>query len=434
MSNFSGILGADEIKFMRIAIKTLGCRSNRYESDRIFEELIRLGHSAYEMNEGADEFLRRYGGDVDVLIVNTCTVTHIADRKSRQAMRSFKNACPGVRIVAFGCGVNVGECDDLEEIDFLAKSREEVMEYIGGDEICSYQGREHAGLRTRALIKIQDGCNNFCSYCIIPQARGRERSFLSEEILKEAVAKEAAGFKEIVLTGINIGRWKEGAMDLADLFEKLLERTSSVRFRVSSIEPENFSSKFYALFASGRFCPHIHMSLQSGSDSVLNRMRRKYNCAEFEEICNKFRAEVPDIGLTTDVIVGFPGETDTEFAETCEFVRRVGFLKTHVFPYSVREKTAAAYMEGHVAADVKKKRAAELRAISVEVGREFMKRWIGNEYSVLAEECFDGVCKGYTMNYIPVAFEAGDDVVNKLVDVRLRELVDGRVRAQLLKS
>lgn len=415
---------------MKIAIKTLGCKSNRYESDQLFEKLSGA-HEVFELNEGVSTFQRRAQTDFDIAVVNTCTVTHVADRKSRQAIRSLKSANPSCKVVVFGCGSNVAREDyeAIEEVDLIASDVNEVVNYVrevGGES--DYKGDVADGVRTRGVVKIQDGCNNYCTYCIIPRARGPEVSFDRDVILEEVRRKEEAGFREIVLTGIIISNWGRGEMDFVDLVEYLIKNTSFVRFRISSIEPQNFSDKFVKLLGNDRVCPHVHMSLQSGSDSVLIRMRRKYDVALYREVCDRLREGVPDIGLTTDVIVGFPGESDEEFEETCEFVRDVGFLKMHVFPYSRRKDTAAFHMKDQVPEDVKKARASRLRKISDELGEAFIESAMGNEYDVIVEKCEDGVSTGVTPNYIPVQFSCTEAVkVGDVFRIRLEKQKRGRL-------
>ncbi len=396
---------------MKIAIKTLGCKSNRYESDRLFVDLA----ANCEVVEAGSQ------RDLDFIIVNTCTVTHVADRKSRQAIRSLKKQNPQAKVLVFGCGTNVDKksYEEMEEIDFIAKDRQEIFDFIKAN------GKEEmpflSGLRTRALVKIQDGCNNFCSYCIIPLARGPEFSYPSKKILEEVQQKERLGFKEIVLTGINIGQWREKDMELHDLLKMLIDQTKNVRFRISSIEPKNFSPKFFELFGTGRLCPHMHMSLQSGSDTILKRMRRNYDTAEFLEICEKFYASSKDMALTTDIIVGFPGETEAEFEETLEFVKKARFAKIHVFPYSRRRNTVAYMMPNQIPEKTKKERAEILRKLADELALEYKKSLIGREYEVLVEEVVDGVAKGYTPNYVMVKFEAGDIAPNEFVKIKLEQ-------------
>jgi threonylcarbamoyladenosine tRNA methylthiotransferase MtaB len=424
---------------MNIAIKTLGCKANRYESDKIFA-VAKGRHRVFNAGGLVRGLAGRLAGGLagglvrpDIIIVNTCTVTHVADRKSRRAIRSLKSANPSCKVVVFGCGPNVAREDfeAIKEVDEVFGNVDEVIEFIeklgalkddlkasGGDD----GSGNNDGLRTRAVVKIQDGCNNYCAYCIIPRARGPEVSFDKDKILREVRRKEANGFREIILTGIIMSNWKQDGMDFPDLIEFLLKNTSSVRFRISSIEPQNFSDKFVRLFLNDRVCPHVHMSLQSGSDSVLERMRRKYDVALYLDVCRRLREAVPDIGLTTDVIVGFPGESDEEFEKTCDFVRDIGFLKMHVFPYSRRKNTAAYHMEDQVSEDVKKKRACKLRAISDELGMAFVNGLLGNEYDVIVETCENGVCTGVTPNYIPVQFScSGENLVGKIFKLRLEK-------------
>lgn len=417
----------------------MGCRANRYESDRLFE-ILSENHDVFAFDKE----------NCDVLVVNTCTVTGSADKKSRQAIRSYKRANPKCKIIAFGCGANVSEeaYAKMEEVDFVFRKREAIIKFVksftkelGSKRINTKpENRFNRGFRTRALIKIQDGCNNFCSYCIIPRARGCEVSFSSKAIIAEAKEKEAAGFKEIVLTGINIGQWKEGAKNLEDLIEILLKNTSSVRFRISSIEPKNFNENFYKLFEDPRLCNFVHMPLQSGSDSVLKRMRRNYDTAKFLKICKKLQNHVPDIGLTTDVIVGFPGESDEEFKETCCFVKKIGFFKMHVFPYSKRKNTAAYFMEDQVPSEVKARRAKHLRKLSDEMALDFKRALLGKEYEVLVEKLEGRTHIGLTDNYIPVQFSCAkgkskwstNNLLNEFVKVKLESVdLKGKIKGTI---
>ncbi|MFA7686121.1 MAG: tRNA (N(6)-L-threonylcarbamoyladenosine(37)-C(2))-methylthiotransferase MtaB [Candidatus Gracilibacteria bacterium] len=419
---------------MFILLKTLGCKANRYESDKLCELLLGRGDEVRQLSEGV-RTLSFDSKAVDVLVVNTCTVTQVADRKSRQVVYGLKRLYPSLQVIVFGCGSNVAPEDykKLEGVDFVAKNTKEVFEIIEKLDHRNNLGKSSLK-RTRALVKIQDGCDNFCTYCIVPKARGRERSFSSKSILKEVKTYEKEGYKEIVLTGINIGEWEEDSLNIADLLEILIQNTKSVRFRVSSIEPKNFSPKFYTLFKTGRLCPHMHMSLQSGSDSVLGRMRRNYLTKEFLEICNKFKKAVPDIGLTTDVIVGFPGETEKEFEETCKFVKKIGFLKIHVFPYSKRKDTAAYYMKDQIPEIVKKQRAEKLRKIADKMSTDFKKTLLGKTYEVLAENPHGKIYKGFTPNYIPVQFLYTEErpITREIVEVTLKKLQkDGTVLGEI---
>lgn len=428
---------------MLILLKTLGCKSNRYESDRLFERLSKLGHKVVEVNEGTRSFvlgdLREHDRKIDIYIVNTCTVTQVADRKSRQAIFGFKSVNSDGVVIIFGCGSNVDKNDynKLKGVDFVAKDASEVLKIIKkiDAEKSEHSKRiscdnfiplEDSSMRTRALVKIQDGCNNFCSYCIIPRARGREVSFTVENILADVKRLEKQGYKEIVLTGINIGEWRgDKEMNIADLIETLIENTKTVRFRISSIEPKNFSAKFFKLFKTGRLCPHIHVCLQSGSDSILKRMRRNYLTKEFADLCAKFRKSVPEIGITTDVIVGFPGETEKEFTETCKFVKKIGFLKVHVFPYSKRKNTPAYYMENQIQESVKKLRAEKLRKISETAATKFKKTLLGKTYEILVEKPKGNLYHGFTPNYASVQFLYSERsvIVNTVLKLRLSKLL-----------
>jgi len=416
---------------MRIFLKTLGCKANRYESDKLRELLIERRHDVKEFDDGMKI-------PIDVLVVNTCTVTHVADRKSRQAVYGVKHLYPQCKVIVFGCGSNVSpdEYKKLNGVDFVAKTPDEILEIVGKivekfETTKFYSNSDISELkRTRALLKVQDGCNNFCAYCIVPRARGREVSYPVKDILEKAKKLEKEGYKEILLTGINIGKW-EGefsgkTLKFVDLIKLLIDKTKNIRFRISSIVPKDYSLKFCKLFSTGRLCPHLHMSLQSGSDSVLKRMHRNYSTKEFLEICEKFKKAVPDIGLTTDVIVGFPGETEKEFSETCKFVQKIGFLKIHVFPYSKRKNTAAYYMKNQIPEDVKNSRAEILRKISEKISINFKKALLGKTYEVLVENPGGKYYRGFTPNYIPVQFlyTGGRAIVKDFVKIRLVKILN----------
>lgn len=400
---------------MKVAIKTLGCKANRYESDRLIEDLAAkcsFVDPSYE---------------AEVYVVNTCTVTHAADRKSRQAIHLFRNRHPGAKILAFGCGprVDLESYKKIRGVDFVALERVEIQKYV--EELA----RRHTDLtvdnhfRTRAAVKIQDGCDACCSYCVIPQARGRQRSFPVEEILLEIKRKEKQGFQEIVLTGINIGTWRgEKGLELADLISLILEKTRLRRVRLSSIEPQNYSQKFIDLLRNPRFCAHMHMSLQSGSDEILKAMRRKYDSVLYFDVCERFRAACPDIALTTDVIVGFSGETEQYFDETVEFCKKVKFSKIHVFPFSRRKKTVAWFLSDQVPVKTIMARSKRLRALSDELQKEFYKKQIGKNMEVLFEGNFvDSYFEGLTSNYIRVRALSTEDVKYTFKNVLLKKVV-----------
>jgi threonylcarbamoyladenosine tRNA methylthiotransferase MtaB len=426
---------------MRMAIKTLGCRANRADSDRLAEKIIAWGGDGVEVFEfnNADDRI----DDVDVCLVNTCTVTHVADRKSRSATSVFRRVYPSAKIVVLGCGPRVDRSgyEKSESVDFVASEPEEVLKFL--EELGCDRGKSKAGVRgerTRAVLRIQDGCNNFCTYCIIPFARGREKSVPADEVLTDLHEKVSAGFKEIVLTGINIGNWEDsanGCKNLAVLIMRILDETSLERLRLSSIEPQNFVSEFEELLApekyAGRFCPHLHMSLQSGSDSILKAMKRRYDTLLYKKVAHKLRELSPGIALTTDVIVGFPGETDENFQESFDFVREIGFAKVHVFPYSKRVGTKAALMDGQVPEQAKKQRAKKMQDLSDELREEFFESQVGQVMPVLFEQKVRGrtdFWEGFTPNYIKVRVCFDGDLLNEIADVRLGRLADGGDRAK----
>lgn len=440
---------------MKIAIKTLGCKSNRADSDKLVERTLsefKDGVSVIEVNYSKDcpDDL-----DVDVCLINTCIVTHVADRKSRSAGYHLKKIYPNAKIVVFGCGpkVDFKGYTNLKKVDFVSSDEKEIFEYLKKIYKESLKSNSNVLLkknlanerlskeRTRAVIKVQDGCNNFCTYCIIPFARGRERSFPLKSVLDEAKKICKKGFKEIILTGINVGSWSEKGRNrkdkkgLANLIIKILNDTTIERLRLSSIEPQNFTENFKKLFTSpkykNRFCPHMHMSLQSGCDSILKAMRRNYSTNLYKKVVRELKILAPDIALTTDVIVGFPGETESNFKETYEFVKEIGFAKVHVFPYSKRTGTVAALMDNQVPEEIKKERASELQKLSDKLRKEFFDKQIGRIYPVLFENKIRNEWKGFTANYIPVKLEAkrkagiktGSNLQNQILNVKLKKVV-----------
>jgi len=444
---------------MKIAIKTLGCKSNRADTDQLIDGIFyAFGEnvSIVDINNASD-CLDNFG--VDVCLVNTCTVTHIADRKSRASASHLKKIYPDAKICVFGCGpkVDKNSYEKLNGIDFVGITIDEVLKYLKSvfkalpkEKSNVLFTRNPVGIRTRAVMKVQDGCNNFCTYCIIPFARGRENSFPMKDVLNEAKKICEQGYKEIVLTGINIGNWREKVenreLDLGDLIIKILDTTSIDRVRLSSIEPQNFSESFEKLLKdpkySSRFCPHLHMSLQSGSDDVLKAMRRHYDTKLYKKVARKLKKLAPEIALTTDVIVGFPGETDDNFKESYEFVKAIGFAKVHVFPYSKRSGTVAALLPNQIPDDVKKSRARKLQKLSDELRLKFFEAQIGRFYPVLIEnQNSKKEWLGLTPNYIQVRIQgcvnsknihSKENLQNKIVNVKLVELKDGFVKGIII--
>ena len=408
-----------------VAFLSLGCKVNAYETESIKEMFKNAGYEIRQFNEAAD-----------IYIVNTCTVTNIADRKSRQMLHRAKKLNPEAVVVAVGCYVQAPqsklEDDDLVDILVGTRGKSSVLdlveEYIRSNKERDFkhsvvkEGEENkdwsydsgevnaAGGKTRANIKIQDGCDQFCTYCIIPFVRGRIRSRDMESIIEETERLARAGYKEMVLTGIHIGSYGrdiDGESRMLALLTKLNEVEGDFRIRLGSVEPRLITEEFLqGLVKLKKVCPHFHLSLQSGSKAVLKRMNRHYSADEYLTSVNLLKKYYDRPGITTDIIVGFPGESDEEFEETAAFVKKVGFLKVHVFPYSKIDGTYAAKMSEQVAPEIKKKREDRLIAICEEVSKEYLDSFNGDSERVLLEEEIKGredYILGHTDRYIEVA-------------------------------
>lgn len=394
---------------MKIALKMTGCKNNRYELDQV------LLWAAKNNVEIADET------KADFCVINTCTVTHTADKKSRQLIRKTKHQNPNLKTIVFGCAARMQEKNfkQIKEIDYLVPDLMSVLQLLEEQiDVCpeilrsALDGNEtNSPQRSRALVQIQDGCENYCSYCIIAAARGRSKNRPVNDIIDEILRHEKTGFNEVVLTGINIGAYgcsittKPDESKLADLLQTILDETKIQRIRLSSMGPEYFNgsgrrsaSPTIEILKNPRICRHIHLSVQSGSDTVLKRMRRNYTTTQMDEIIQKLQKEIPGIAITADVIVGFPEETDTEFQETLDFVKRNQLAKVHVFPYSIRRGTLAEKMEP-LPDDVKKKRAKKLQAIADKLRKEFIKKQIDTKTSVLWETPHEGLSDNYLRVY-----------------------------------
>jgi threonylcarbamoyladenosine tRNA methylthiotransferase MtaB len=355
----------------RIAFKTLGCRVNLYETDALASRFKAAGYEIV----GADS-------DADVFVVNTCTVTNTSDQKCRQAIHQIRRKHPESLIAVTGCMVNHKKEELLQSgiadyvIDNERKSalfdiidehfRNGYCDPEGYDrDLFSYQPAFDT-FHTRSLIKIHDGCNNFCSYCIIPMVRGRATSRPAENIYNNVREVVVHGFKEVVLTGVNMGRYQHESTNFEQLVENILNIDGDFRVRVSSIEPDQFSDRFLSLLQHEKLAPHMHICLQSGSDDTLKRMHRFYTVAQFRDMCQRIKAVRPDFNLTTDIIVGFPGETEITFKESCDFAREIGFSHIHTFKYSVRTDTKAATMPDQIPEKTKSERSEIMRQISLE--------------------------------------------------------------------
>ena len=379
----------------------------------------------------------------DIIIVNTCTVTNIADRKSRHMLRKVKEENKNAIVVAVGCYVQVAseKVNKIEEIDLsignvekrdivnivenYIKEKEKITEIadINQEKEFLEFGSITFSEKTRATIKIQDGCNNFCTYCLIPYARGRIRSRKKENIIDEVTKIAQKGIKEIVITGIHIasyGKDFENNYKLIDLLEDLNKIEGIQRIRLGSLEPTIITEEFaIRLSKLEKICNQFHLSLQSGCDETLKRMNRKYTCDEFREVTKILRKYFKDVNLTTDIIVGFPGETDAEFNKTFEFLKEIKFYKMHIFKYSPREGTPAAKMPNQVDGNIKEQRSQKLIKLSDQNQLWYNQKYIGKPVEVLFEEEKDGIWSGYTKNYIKVNFKSSKNLENQLVTVKI---------------
>ena len=412
---------------MKIAFHTLGCKVNQYESEAMKEQFANLGHIVV----GEKDF-------ADVYIINTCTVTGLADRKSRQYIRKMKKKNPNSIIAVTGCYVqtNPDQVEKIGEVDIIAGTNEKhkLAEYIfehkkdskdryvkDYEDLIEY---EEMGIitgmesRTRAYIKIEEGCDRFCSYCVIPYARGPVRSRNKQEILKEAKQLVESGFKELILTGINTALYD----DLEGLLEDLDNMKGDFRVRLSSLEPTVINALYVKkLFKYKRLCHHLHLSLQSGSDNILKAMKRRYDRFEYLEIVKTLREFDPFYGITTDIIVGFPGELKEDFKDSVEMIEKVEYGRVHVFKYSKRPKTLAEKMKDQIEPHIKKDRSEKLILAGYEGSKKFFEKNCGRIEKVLFEEATldKKYITGYTNNYIKAWTEFDENILNEFADVKI---------------
>nr|WP_307990158.1 tRNA (N(6)-L-threonylcarbamoyladenosine(37)-C(2))-methylthiotransferase MtaB [uncultured Niameybacter sp.] len=429
----------------RIATYTLGCKVNQYDTEAVVELFKKEGYEEVTFDEMAD-----------VYVVNTCTVTHLSDRKCRQMLRKTKKLNPNSVLVAMGCyaqaageqiKIDVPEVDLIvgtnkrnEMIDLVEKYKmnQEDYNYVG--DIMDVEEFEelrisNMGEHTRAYLKIQEGCNNYCTYCIIPYVRGKIRSRKIENVIGEAKRLIEAGFKEIILTGIHVASYGKdlGNTSLIEAIRAIHDLEGLERIRLSSIEPVVVTPEFLeAIKALPKLCHHFHLSLQSGCDTVLRRMNRKYTTQEYKESVEALREIWPDVAITTDIIVGFPGETEEEFNQTLQFAKEIGFAQVHLFPYSMREGTVAAKMKDQIDSGIKDERLKRLKEITLASQEDFINQFIGTDMEVLFEKDEMGKSHGYTSNYIKVEIPSKEDLVNTIhtvhIEGRQGEVLEGNVK------
>ena len=416
---------------MKIAIYTLGCKVNQYETQAMERELLRRGHT-----------LAGFDGPADAYIVNTCTVTAVSDKKCRNIIRRARHSAPTAVVAVCGCyaqtdpgavaalGVDLvsgsaGRMEFLDRLEGLLQSREgpvvEVDKALSRRDFERLSAGRAAG-RTRAMLKVEDGCVKFCAYCIIPYARGPVRSLPLDEAAEQARRLAEEGYREVVLTGIEISSWgrdlKTG-QTLADLIEAVCAAAAGLRVRLGSLEPRTVTEDFCRRCAAlPNLCPHFHLSLQSGCDDTLKRMNRKYSTARYFESVELLREYFGDPGITADLIVGFPGETEAEFTRTLAFAERCSFSAMHVFPYSRRPGTPAAAMPDQVPKGEKEERARRAIALAARMERRWLEGQVGRTLPVLFEEEKDGRWQGHAPNYALVRAK-GEALHNRLLDVEI---------------
>ena len=434
---------------MRYAIYTLGCKVNQYETQALETELLRRGHTLVPFEDEADAY-----------IINTCTVTAVSDRKSRNAIRRAKKRNPAAVVAVCGCyaqtapedvaalgvdlvsgtGDRLGFLNEVERLSGLVRAEAELVPEMLVDNIMTHRSFEQlpaGGLegRTRAMLKVEDGCVNFCTYCIIPYARGPVRSLPLPAAVAQAEKLARDGYREIVLTGIEISSWGHEFRDgtgLIDLVEGVCRAAPELRVRLGSLEPRTITEDFCRRAAAlPNLCPHFHLSMQSGCDGVLKRMNRKYDTARYYESVTLLRGFFDRPAITTDLIVGFPGETEEEFTATLEFVEKCAFSAMHIFPYSRRTGTPAAKMADQVPNAVKEERAARAGALAARLKAAYLEQWVGASLPVLFEEEKDGLWRGHAPNYVEVMAH-GEALHNVIRDVNITELHGDGLFGQVL--
>ena len=426
---------------MRVGIYTLGCKVNQYETQAMEQELLRRGHELVSFESVADAY-----------IVNTCSVTAVSDKKSRQMLRRCRRLNREAVVAACGCYVQThadeaatldvdivaGTNDHMAFLDLVEQAYEEKRRYTLLDdalrrrqfEVLAPGGQEG---RTRAMLKVEDGCTNFCTYCIIPYARGPVRSLPVDIACQQVAALREEGYREIVITGIEIssyGRDLAGDVTLIDLLEAISPVAGEMRLRLGSLEPRTITEDFCRRAAKlPNLCPHFHLSLQSGCDATLKRMNRKYDSARYYESVRLLKAYFDGVAVTTDLIVGFPEETEEEFLETLSFIRRCGFAQMHIFPYSVRPGTKAAAMRQLTGA-VKEKRAARAAEVAEEMHRDYLQSCVGKVFPVLFEQEKEGRFAGHAPNYMEVLAK-GEGLHNVVRNVEITAVENGSLVGEI---
>ncbi len=435
----------------KIFITTLGCKINQYESASFLSGLTDKGYIPVKKSP-----------DADIIIINTCCVTAKAAAQSRQEIRKAIRNNKEAKILVTGCYAQL-DCDviqDMEEIRsahaiiignsdkhrLVEQALEKTEQYkrlhhpIEQSRTLAHLPVTRFDRRTRAYIKIQDGCNAFCTYCIVPYTRGRSRSLPPEKVLQQAKIFQRQGYKEIVVTGIHVGAYGRdltSQLDIADIMQMLCEHTPEIRYRLSSIEPLEISNKILSvMLKNDNFMPHLHIPLQSADDGILFRMNRRYTAAQFSDIVQRCQQTIPDLALGIDVITGFPGETETIFARGAAYLQELQYTYLHVFPYSKRPGTPAAAFGEQVAKETKAERVKQLRNLSTVKKEQFYRKHLGEKRKVLVETKPDknGLLHGFTDNYIPVSFHGEETMKNKILHINLNTVVGNQVQGSVCRK
>jgi threonylcarbamoyladenosine tRNA methylthiotransferase MtaB len=433
---------------MKVAFATLGCRVNQYETEAMVEKFIKEGYKAVPFEEYAD-----------VYVINTCTVTNMGDKKSRQMINRARRQNEDAVIAVVGCysqiapeevskiqGVDVvlGTRNKSEIVYWVNRSREERKQVVEVQDVMKNKIFDELNIesyqnKTRALLKIQDGCNRFCSYCLIPFARGAVCSKVPEKVISEVKELAYHGFKEITLSGIHIASYGvdlKGEWNLVSILEEIDRIEGVERIRIGSIDPQFFTQGVIEKISSlKKLCPHFHLSLQSGCNQTLKRMNRRYTTEEYEKIVEDLRASIKDVSITTDVIVGFPEETEEEFNITYEFLKKIKLSKIHVFKYSPRKGTKAADIKNVVDGNIKDERSSKLINLDKIMENEFMSKFISRDMEILYEQkhsSLENLYEGYTPNYIKVVSEASKDISGSIKNTHIMEIKNDILQGKLL--
>ncbi|MFC2006838.1 tRNA (N(6)-L-threonylcarbamoyladenosine(37)-C(2))-methylthiotransferase MtaB [Chloroflexota bacterium] len=408
---------------MKVVLDTLGCKLNQAETELLARRFTEAGHKLVPQVDEAD-----------IYILNTCTVTNITDAKSRYLLRLAHRRNPEALVVATGCyaqrdpqglaqinGVDLVIGND-EKIDLLGLlpgiSSSDNRSSASGNVPINKQFR----FRTRAFIKVQDGCDSCCSYCVVPLVRASEESVPPDQVVAEVKQRVADGYKEVVLTGTKIGAYNYEGISLKGLLESILSQTDVPRLRLSSLQPREISLELLSLWHNSRLCSHFHLPLQSGNEQMLGLMRRRYSVSDYERAVSLIRVALPDVAVTTDIIVGFPGETEADFEDSYSFCRKIEFARIHVFPYSWRSGTEACQLPHHVSYKLKRQRSQKMLALHKECSKKFRQQFLGKTLLVLWEKRSDGVWSGLTNNYIRVYTKSDENINNKVLPVKLEEV------------